>query len=93
MRMASVDQGGDVLIWDWLQKRAMMTLRGHGQRPGGIDFSPDGRQLAVVNQKLWIYHTDPWSPPGHAPKRPEPVKLDIKPIPEAAPEAKKDATF
>ncbi|HUT78482.1 MAG TPA: WD40 repeat domain-containing protein [Polyangia bacterium] len=52
---------------------------------GPIVFSADGRLLVSgsVDGTTLVYEADPWWEPGHEPKRPEPVPIDIKPVPEA----------
>jgi len=49
------------------------------------EIGSNGRTIAVGCSKgtIRVYDADPWWEPGHEPKRPEPVKLDIKPTPEA----------
>jgi len=75
-----------VRVVDAATGRDLMTVD-TGLSPQCADVSPDGLHLAVgfKDGSIRIYEADPWWEPGNPPKRPEPVKIEIKPVPEAMP--------
>ena len=79
---------GLIHLYDAVTGRELLTFDEGG---GGIVFSPDGMRIVTGpglmsrHHAIRIYEADPWWEPGNPPKRPEPVPIDIKPVPEARP--------
>ena len=96
-RLFSWSPDAALRVWDASTGSELLSLRTSG--PSEFAVSPDGTRLAVLNWAdgtIHIYEADPWWEPGNEPKKPEPVKIEIKPVPEARPagageEAKADA--
>jgi WD40 repeat protein len=62
-RLAKPGQPGQLLLWDWQAGKLQHEPLPLPSEPRGVDYSPDGRQLAVIGAKGEVVMIDPANPP------------------------------